>query len=131
MAYLLDTHTFLWLVFDDPHLSARVAAVIRDQANEIVFSAVSAWEIAIKYRLGRDEVIRLERDPEEFVPQMRLAYGLMALPIEERHTLRVGSLPLLHGDPFNRLLVAQAQIEGLTILSRDPAITQYDIPVVW
>lgn len=76
-------------------------------------------------------MIRLERDPEEFVPQMRLAYGLSALAIEERHTLRVGSLPLLHRDPFDRLLVAQAEIEGLTILTADPAIAGYTVPVIW
>ena len=131
MPYLLDTHTFLWWVFDDPHLSFNAAQVLRDPQSDAYFSAVSAWEIAIKNQLGRDDVIRLDRNPEEFVPQMVAAYGLISLPIEVGHALRIASLPPLHRDPFDRLLVAQAQLEGLTILTADPAVAQYDVPVDW
>lgn len=131
MPHLLDTHTFLWWVADEPTLSDRAAEVIRDPASEIFLSAVSAWEIGIKHRLGRDQVIRVDRDPEQLIPELVAANGFVWLPIEARHALRAASLPFHHRDPFDRLLVAQAQMEGLTIVSRDRAIAQYDVPIVW
>ncbi|HET7035116.1 MAG TPA: type II toxin-antitoxin system VapC family toxin [Thermomicrobiaceae bacterium] len=128
MRYLLDTHAFLWWVMDDRRLSGRVRALIQDPENELLFSAASAWEIAIKARLGR---IRLQGDPREVIPQQLVANGFAQLAIETPHALEVATLPLLHRDPFDRLLVAQALLEGLPLLSADPAIAQYDIPVIW
>ena len=128
MRCLLDTHTFLWWVVDDPRLSTTAAAAIRDPANEILFSAASAWEIAIKAHLGR---IRFEDDLVEFIPRQVAANGFMNLPITTDHALQVSRLPLLHRDPFDRMLIAQAQREKTALISADPAITQYSVDVIW
>lgn len=103
MRYLLDTHTFLWWIVDDPRLSSRSRAIIKEPNNEIYFSAASAWEIAIKAQLGR---ITFEDDPAAFIPQQIAANGFMNLPIRSEHALHVSTLPLLHRDPFDRILVA-------------------------
>ena len=131
MRLLLDTHTFLWWAFDQPQLSAQAAQALREPSNEVFFSAVTALEIAIKNRLGRDNVIHLDGDPADLVPLWVAEYGFITLPVEVSHALRVAALPPIHGDPFDRLLVAQAQIEGLTILTAGPAIAQYGVPVAW
>ncbi len=128
MRYLLDTHTFLWWITDDPRLSPRVRAIIREPAHEVVFSAASAWELAIKAQLGR---IHVSGDLATFVPQQLAANGFAQLAVEVRHALRVAALPPLHRDPFDRILVAQASLDDLPLLSRDPAIAQYGVPVVW
>ena len=128
MRYLLDTHAFLWWVLDDPRLSRAAADAIRDPANEILFSAASAWEIAIKAHLGR---IAFEDDLAEFIPRQMVANGFMNLPITIDHALQVARLPLLHRDPFDRMLVAQAQREKTVLLTADPAIAQYGVDVIW
>ena len=128
MRLLLDTHTFLWWVSNDRRLSDRARAFIQDQSAEVFFSTVAAWEIAIKVRLGQ---IELQGDVTQVIPERIAANGFLILPVEIQHALRVAALPLLHRDPFDRLLIAQAQIEGLTILTRDPLIAQYDVAVVW
>lgn len=128
MRYLLDTHTFLWWIVDDPQLSPRAGAIIRDPSNEIWFSATSAWEIAIKAQLGR---ITFEDDPVEFIPQQVAANGFRHLPIQSDHALHVSRLALLHRDPFDRMLVAQALIERMVLLTADQTIAKYDVQVVW
>lgn len=128
MRYLLDTHTFLWWIGDDQRLSERAREIIRDPANEIVFSAASAWEIAIKARIGR---IAFQQDLTTFIPEQLHINGFAKLSIEVRHTLRVAMLPALHRDPFDRILVAQAMLEELPLLSRDAAIARYDVPIIW
>lgn len=128
MRLLIDTHVFIWMDAEDPQLIGRVRNLLDDVANEVFFSTVSAWEIAIKYRLGK---LSFVRDPALRVPERVAAAGLHVLPVELDHALRVGSLPLLHGDPFDRLLVAQGQLEGLTIVTDDPLIRRYDVPVIW
>jgi PIN domain nuclease of toxin-antitoxin system len=126
--YLLDTHTFLWWVVDDPRLSARVREIMRDSGNDFYFSAVSAWEIAIKHQLGR---LTLDRDSDRFVTEQIAANRLATLPIDLRHALQAGKLPLQHRDPFDRLLIAQSLLEDLPILTGDAAITAYDVQTVW
>ena len=128
MRYLLDTHTFLWWVTDDRRLSPRARALIRDPENEVLFSAASAWEIAIEAQLGR---IVLRGDPREVIPRQVAANGFAQLAIETPHALEVAALPLLHPDPFDRLLVAQALLEELPLLSVDPAVAQYNVLVIW
>lgn len=128
MRCLLDTHTFLWSVMDVPQLTASVRTILEDISNDIFLSAASAWEIAIKARLGH---LDLPSEPSLLVPEQMVAKGFSGLAIEIGHALRAGSLPLLHRDPFDRLLVAQAQLEELTILTADPLILRYDVATHW
>ncbi len=128
MRALLDTHTFLWWNTDDPQLSEPVRAVIRDGANEIFLSAVSAWEIAIKAARGR---LILPESPEKYVADRLTLHRFQGLSIELSHALRVYSLPDLHHDPFDRLLVAQSQMEGIPILTADENIVRYPVEVIW
>ncbi|MBI2912117.1 MAG: type II toxin-antitoxin system VapC family toxin [Chloroflexi bacterium] len=128
MRCLLDTHAFLWWIADDPRLTERVRAILRDAEQEIFFSAASAWEIAIKTRLGH---LDFDEDVAEFIPRQLLANGFSPLPVQVRHALRVHSLPLVHRDPFDRLLVAQALLEDLPILTADPIVAQYPVDVLW
>ena len=128
MRFLLDTHAFLWWTEDDDRLPARVQAIIQASGNQIYLSAVCVWEVAIKTQLGQ---LTLRRDPKETVRQEIEVNGLLPLAVDLQHALHVASLPLVHRDPFDRLLVAQAQLEGLTILTADQTIARYDVPVVW
>jgi PIN domain nuclease of toxin-antitoxin system len=126
---LLDTHAFLWWVSDDRHLSSRARRIIGDGSNEVYFSAVSGWEIAIKARLDRLSVAG--NDPEAFVAQQVSANNLSILPIHLSHALKTYSLPDHHRDPFDRLLVAQSIIEALPLLSADRRLAQYRVRVIW
>lgn len=128
MKFLLDTSTFLWWITDNDRLSPKARDVLADGNNEVWFSAVSGWEIVIKAGLGR---VVLPEDPEQFLPKQLAANAFQVLPIHLRHTLRVSILPSLHRDPFDRLLVAQALVEELTILSGDAQLAGYPVPVVW
>jgi PIN domain nuclease of toxin-antitoxin system len=120
----LDTHAFLWWITEDRRLSARAREVMTDGGNSLLFSAASGWEIAIKANLGR---ISLPTPIDRFLSEQLQRNGIGTLPIEMRHALRVHAIPLLHRDPFDRLLVAQAQLEKLRILTSDPQIAQYDV----
>jgi PIN domain nuclease of toxin-antitoxin system len=124
---LLDTHAFLWAALGDKDLSVTARRVLEDGSNELFLSAVSAWEIAIKY--GKN--LPLHEPPDEYVPYVMARLGLQAVPIEARHALHVHRLPRIHRDPFDRLLIAQAQLEGLPILTSDANITRYDVEVIW
>jgi PIN domain nuclease of toxin-antitoxin system len=126
--YLLDTHAFLWWIADDARLSRRASVLIQDAGNEVLFSAASAWEIAIKAQLGR---IAFENDLLEFIPRQVAANGFVNLPITVDHALQVCRLPLLHRDPFDRILIAQSQVEKLPLLTSDAAIGRYDVEVIW
>ena len=128
MRVLLDTCTFLWSLSGEPPLPSRVADLVRDPANEVFLSAASAWEIAIKYAAGK---LRLPDDPVRFVPAMRVARGFTALAVDEESALHIAKLPPLHGDPFDRLLVSQAIVHGMTILTPDPIITRYPARTMW
>jgi len=120
---LLDTHVLLWWLADDPELGTNARAVISDGNNEIYVSAASSWEISIKKRNGKltgpdniDSIVEQER--------------FIKLPISLVHGELAGQLPDHHKDPFDRMLIAQAQTEKLTILTADEKIQQYDAPVV-
>jgi PIN domain nuclease of toxin-antitoxin system len=125
---LLDTHTFLWWNLGDPQLSATARALISDGQNEIFVSAASAWEIAIKFSKGR---LVLPEPPERYLANRMAHFGFLALPIQLSHALRVASLPPIHDDPFDRLLVAQSQMEEVPILTADPEIARYPIDIIW
>jgi PIN domain nuclease of toxin-antitoxin system len=124
---LLDTHIFLWLQTDPERLGEHLP-IVQDERTELLLSAVSSWEIAIKYQLGK---LPLPEAPERYVPDRMRAVGAQALAIEHPHALAVATLPPLHRDPFDRLLVAQATLLGLTIVTADPAVAQYPIPTLW
>ena len=128
MRILLDTHAFVWWVTDSEELSRRARRLIADGANEVFFSVASAWEIAVKSRLRRAV---LPEDAEHFVSEQLEQNGFQILPIQLQHALGVASLPDLHRDPFDRLLVAQARSEELALLSRDQQLARYSVRVVW
>ena len=128
MRLLLDTLAFLWLAEDDARLPAAAREAIVDPANDVFLSAASAWEIAIKHRLGR---LRLHMPPDEYLPQQRLLHRIETLGIDEGATLQAGKLPDLHRDPIDRLLVAHAIVHGLTIVTPDRLIRGYTVPILW
>ncbi len=128
MRALLDTHTFLWWNLDDPQLSNKAREFISDGRNEIFLSAASTWEIAIKAANGR---LKLPDAPGKYVADRIRLHHFSALPIEISHTLQVYDLPLVHTDPFDRLLVAQSQMENLPLLTADSEIRRYQIEVIW
>ena len=128
MKALLDTHVFLWWITDDQRLSFQVREIIADGTNEILFSAASGWEIAIKTRLGR---LQLPDDPEIFIPEQLELNAIEVLPVQIGHALHVYRLPSHHRDPFDHLLIAQAQLEKLPILTADPQISRYPMEVIW
>jgi PIN domain nuclease of toxin-antitoxin system len=123
---LLDTCTLIWLMTGQQPIPARVRAAL--ETGEIYVSAASAWEIAIKFAIGQ---LRLTEPPDRLVPSARSRYGFAALPIDEESALHVGKLPHLHRDPFDRMLVSQAIVHGLTIATPDPRIVQYPARTMW
>lgn len=128
MRLLLDTVTFLWVAEGDASLSAPAREAIANPANEVFLSAASAWEIAIKHGLGR---LPLRLPPEEYVTEQRRRHRLDPLPIGEDAALQVGKLPDVHRDPFDRILVAQAIVGGLAIVTPDRLIRAYPVPALW
>jgi PIN domain nuclease of toxin-antitoxin system len=128
MQVLLDTCAFLWIVGGASDLSARARAVFTDPENRVLLSAASAWEIAIKHRLGK---LPLPAPPEEFVPHQREAHGIETLPVDEEAALHLAKLPDLHRDPFDRMLVAQALVAGLVVATPDALIRQYPVRTLW
>lgn len=127
MRLLLDSHTFLWWVRNDPALKRRARTLIADTSNECYVSHVSAWEMAIKASLGR---LTLPSTVERFVNHQCDINNFRLLPITLSHIALVELLPFHHRDPFDRLLVAQTRIEGMTLVSRDPTIKAYGISVI-
>ena len=127
MDLLLVTHTFLWWAEGSTKLSNIALASIQDQSNSIYLSDVSVWEIQIKAQLGK---IQLQLPLRQLVED-HIANGIKTLPISTEHILEVGTLPPLHKDPFDRLLVAQARIEAFLLVTRDPAITSYKVRTLW
>ena len=128
MKLLLDTHALLWWWTADRRLSAKAQRAIRDEGNEVFVSAASAWEVAIKQRLGK-----LEEVPEaaaRFAELVR-ADGFTPLPMQQRHALRAGGYASEHRDPFDRMLAAQAELEALLLVTADPALAAFPGPRYW
>jgi len=128
MRLLLDTGAFLWLVMDSPRLSAQARALFADPDNEVFLSSVSVWEIAVKHALGR---LPLPRPPHELVPSERERHGIEPLPLDEESALLLPRLPALHRDPFDRMLVCQAMVHALVILTPDRDIAAYPVRTAW
>ena len=128
MTILLDTCTFLWVISGAEELSERARLLVADAANDVLLSAASAWEIAVKHRLGR---LPLPAPAEDFIPLQRAAHGIAPLPVDEEAALHVAKLPDLHRDPFDRILVAQAIVGGLLLLTPDDVVREYPVRTLW
>lgn len=128
MNFLLDTCTFLWIISDAPELSPYAREQFMSPDNDVYLSVVSAWEMAVKYSLGR---LPLPEPPEQFIPVQRKRHGIAALALEEEAALYVHRLPPTHTDPFDRMLVSQALFHGLVLLTPDNEITRYPVRTAW
>jgi PIN domain nuclease of toxin-antitoxin system len=124
---LLDTHTWLWMLGMPGRMNAAARELVDDARTTVLLSAVTSWEIAIKYALGR---LRIPDRPERYVPDRMRATGVVALPVDHSHALRVSVLELHHSDPFDRLLIAQAQVERVPLLTADRVFDLYDVEVI-
>ncbi|MCY3817933.1 MAG: type II toxin-antitoxin system VapC family toxin [Gammaproteobacteria bacterium] len=124
MKLLLDTHVWLWLQACPDRIEAWTLAQLEDVSNELLLSAASSWEIAIKYAIGR---LPLPVPPNDYVESRMAQSGTSGLPVQHRHALQVATLPMHHRDPFDRLLVAQAQIEKTVLVTADRRMDPYDV----
>ena len=122
MNLLLDTHSFLWFITNDRRLSVETAEAIRDSSTEVYLSVASVWEIVIKHGLGK---MPLPAPPETFLTEQRSAHGIRTLSNDEGAMPYLAALPRLHGDPFDRLLIAQSLQHGLQLVTNDQAIIAY------
>ena len=125
MNLLLDTHLLLWAAGDSSRLSKEARALIEDPGNAPLFSAASLWEVAIKNALGREE---FRVDPR-LLQRGLLENGYLELPVRSAHAVAVDLLPPIHADPFDRILIAQAQVEGITLLTADEVVARYPGPI--
>ena len=128
MKLLLDTHTFLWLVEGSPKLSATATAALADPVNELFLSVASVWELAIK---TGNKKLALSDPLDVYVARWTPVYQLDLLPILSSHALGVSGLPDFHSDPFDRMLISQSQVEGMTLVSRDTKFASYGLPILW
>ena len=127
MKLMLDTHAFLWFMQGE-NLSQTAQKAFLDTNNDLYFSAASYWEICIKHSLGK---LELAGNWAKLFDQEMTVNTVRWLPIEKEHSRDIIGLPMLHRDPFDRLLIAQARVEGMTLLTADSQIQQYDIPTLW
>ncbi len=125
MKLLLDTHLLLWAAGEPDHLSKGARLLISDQDNELFFSAASLWEIAIKNSLGRNDF----QVDARLLRRGLLDNGYSELPINSEHAVAIDSLPAIHKDPFDRILISQAKVEGITLLTADSMVAQYPGPI--
>ncbi len=128
MKLLLDTHAVLWFAEGSEELSGAARVAVEDAGNECWVSHASVWEIAVKIRLGK---LTLQVPFDSLFPGVVAANGWRVLASEIRHFRELLTLPLHHRDPFDRLIIAQARAEGLTIVSRDRSFRSYDVPILW
>ena len=128
MKILLDTGMLLWAVADEHKLNSRAAELIRSKNSALFLSAASVWEIAIKYAIGK---LPLHVEPEEFVPAAVTGLGIEALDITAAHAVAAGKLPKHHEDPFDRMLIAQANAENMVLLTADRIFEKYKVQYVY
>jgi PIN domain nuclease of toxin-antitoxin system len=126
-SYLLDTHAWLWMLAEPERFRPEIRELLSDAGEELLLSAVSSWEIAIKYRLGQ---LPLPEPPKTYVPDRIRRTGVTPLGIEHDHALRVSELPERHRDPFDRLLICQAQALGVAVITEDLIFSEYDVQVI-
>ena len=125
MRILLDTHVLLWAAGLPSRLSDEARSLIEEPSTEVVFSAASLWEVAVKSGLGRED---FRVDPR-LLRRGLLEHGYVELPVTGAHAVAIDLLPPIHGDPFDRMLVAQAQVEGITLLTADAVVARYPGPI--
>ena len=128
MNILLDTCSFLWVVSDSPELSLNACRLFVDPANDVYLSVASAWEIIVKHNLGK---LPLPELPHDFIKNNRIRHRIETLPLDEAAVLQLSRLPEYHKDPFDRMLIAQSQAEGVPILSNDEALDGYGVRRLW
>ncbi len=128
MRLLLDTHTFLWFTLGDPQISPAALVAINDLGNDKLVSPATYWEIAIKVSIGK---LALGQPYEDFLHRGITLNGFVILPIEPRHTARVAAMPFHHKDPFDRLLIAQALADDLTLVSNEALFDAYGVRRLW
>lgn len=127
MKLLLDTHIFLWYITNDPKLPVKFADAIRDAANGVYLSAASIWEAVIKHQLGK---LPMPHPPAEYLPRQRIAHSILPLPVDEAAMPYLAGLPPLHRDPFDRILMSQTLQHGMTLVTVDPLVLAYPVPVL-
>lgn len=128
MKLLLDTQCWLWMQASPEKLTDETRKLLVDPANILLLSAASSWEIAVKYALGK---LPLPTPPASYVPDRLRRGGVTPLAVSHVHALAVAELPDHHRDPFDRLLITQAQLDGLTLLTADRALGAYDVQIMW
>jgi PIN domain nuclease of toxin-antitoxin system len=127
MKILLDTHIFIWWVLGDSRLSQNILKRLEDDVNTIYLSSASVWEIIIKHQIGR---MVMTGEPSDWINRYLKQFDLRSLPITHEHALAVYNLPVLHKDPFDRILIAQALHENMTLASNDSLISMYDVSLL-
>jgi PIN domain nuclease of toxin-antitoxin system len=125
---LLDTHALLWAALGDPRLSPAAESLIGDASQELLFSPVSAMEITMKHAAGR---LELPDEARTWILTRVATFGLIELPLTSEHAVEASLLPRHHRDPWDRLLVAQARVEGVALLTADAAIHRYEVTTIW
>ena len=126
--FLIDTQIFLWIFIEPRRFKPEAKSFVEDtENNEFYLSYVSSWEVSIKYGIGK---LKLPKSPEELIPELIFLSDYLHLPITLNHVFGVHSLPPIHRDPFDRLLVSQAKSEGMTLLTADRELIKYDIPTL-
>ncbi len=127
MRYLLDTHTLIWFLENDPRLSSKSKELIEDNYNDIFVSVVSLWEINIKISIGR---LSLTKSLSDIIRELERLY-IEILPLRNEHIVGIGKLPFHHRDPFDRMLISQSLSEILPLISKDENIQLYNADVIW
>jgi PIN domain nuclease of toxin-antitoxin system len=127
MRLLLDTYVFLWFISADAQLPAAWRDNIRDPRNDVFLSVVSIWEAVVKYAIGK---LPLPHPPEAYLPTQRVQHQMTSLPLDEASVCRLATLPSVHRDPFDRMLVCQALAHGLTVVTVDPVFRAYPAPLL-
>jgi len=128
MLFLLDTHTFIWWNLEPDKLSPRVLTLLQDRINVLLFSVVSAWEMQIKLQSGK---LKLDHPLAEMIESQQQINNIELLPVTLAHVLALENLPPHHKDPFDRLLIAQANVENATLLSKDTVLAKYPVELLW
>jgi len=128
LQYLLDTHALIWWISSDNRLSDTAGTLIKSHRNQLYWSVASSWEISIKHALGK---IMFDEPPEGLIASELDQNRIEILPILNEHAFLAGQLPLHHKDPFDRMLVAQAQVESMGLITNDPKFSYYDVDVYW
>ena len=126
--YLLDTHAFLWMAADPDQLSRRVRKIVRNKNNRLYLSAASGWEIALLEKLNR---IKLPDEPQRFIPEAIQRLSVLPIPISFSTAITAAMLPLIHRDPFDRIIIAEAEKGKLIVITKDKKFVEYGIQSLW